>query len=136
MKLALIIIGIVFGAITSVLTAIGVYTHKVINWSGGTVTHTFKLFAWTIVFGWYGNCNQRVLQFHRGYQTRSKMLQVTYRSKKRRETNLYFHGLKPWNWRWNSEWIAFRFGEFDEAADGSYPDLYQYHGIFGCHTLI
>ena len=136
MAIILRILGIVFGLVLTALAAVGVYTHKVINWNDGGKTHSFKIFAWTIVFGWYGNCNQRVLQFHRGLMLNPKMIQITYRSKNRRETNIYLHGLKPWHWCWNSEWIAFRFGEYQDSSDGGYPDMYQYNGKFGCHTLI
>lgn len=115
-----------------------------IDWNGGGVTHVFKLFLWTIAFGWFGNCTPRTLQFQRT----GRVLEIAYVHKNLRDTVLWFNlgrhrydenGRRlTYRFAWNSEWIAGRWGKSleDEGPCPRHPDAVIYDGWLGYHLWV
>ena len=109
-----------------------------INWNGGDVSHVFCIFGLTVCFGWLGNCGvQPLLRFDKirlkGHALGFKIIWDPGHL----QTRIHIRSWRnPRTWGWNSEWIAYRFGEYHDDEYGRNPDYYHYTGILGNHMYV
>ena len=101
-----------------------------IDWDSSASTHVFKLLLWTVIFGWHGNCVTRALQFERI----EHVYKITYRSLNHLETEVWVSLKWPFRVSWNCEWIAMKWGHYQE--DGRGRDWYDYTGLLGYHISL
>jgi hypothetical protein len=110
-----------------------------IPWHAGGASHVFSFLGLTVCFGWLGNCGSKPLLRFDNHRLKGRLpgFEVIWDSG-RFETRILLHEwCKPWTWRWNSEWVAYRLGVFhDSDDDGRGPDYWDYDGILGYHMYV
>jgi hypothetical protein len=107
--------------------------HRKHSWTNGSSTHVFVICGLTLAFGWIGNCVKKpalafIRNFHHDFE-------VVYFGK-RFETRFAFPSLDPRSWYWNSEWLAYKWGEgpSDEEFERTGCDMFIYRGWLGQHV--
>jgi hypothetical protein len=128
--------------IISFLSSLLSFSYAPIGVNATQPTLKVKIFGFTFIHGWHGNCITHVLHSHvSSFEDGGKTLVIDFRWKRHLTTTFYIYinhaEGEPISFSWNSEHIAAKYGEHNEP-DVNYngPSVSQYSGILGDHIWV